>query len=115
MLLEANPRMCDRYNDGSPNPPRLQVQHSLWSLRALPMNGPVEWTLDEKFSRVAAAGFEGVECWLTDDDEQEHTDTLDRYGLRLTLGHHPHTLDDVCKTVDRAVRLNADFIFAQPL
>ena len=27
-----------RYNDGSQNPPRLRVQHSLWSLIGLPMN-----------------------------------------------------------------------------
>jgi sugar phosphate isomerase/epimerase len=105
----------DRYNDGSNNAPRLQVQHSLWSLLKLPMNGETEWTLEEKFSRVHAAGFEGVECWLSDDNEQEHKQTLDKYGLRLTLGHHPHTLDDVRQTVERAKRLGADFVFAQPL
>jgi sugar phosphate isomerase/epimerase len=105
----------DRYNDGSSNPPRLQVQHSLWSLIGLPMNSPHEWTLDEKFSRVKAAGFEGVECWLSDDDELRHREALDRQGLRLTLGHHPHTLEDVRATVARAKRLNADFIFGQPL
>lgn len=105
----------DRYNDGTDNPPRLQIQHSLWSLIKLPMNGDVEWTLDEKFSRVAAAGFAGVECWLTDDNEREHKDVLDKHGLRLTLGHHPHSLDDVRQTVKRAKRLGADFVFAQPL
>lgn len=105
----------DRVNDGSQNAPRLQVQHSLWSLIGLPMNALTEWTLDEKFDRVKAAGFEGVECWLTDDDEAAHRAALDRRGLRLTLGHHPHTLDDVRATVARAKRLNADFIFAQPL
>ena len=30
----------DHYNDGSANPPRLRVQHSLWSLLKLPMNTP---------------------------------------------------------------------------
>ncbi len=105
----------DRYNDGSRNPPRLQVQHSLWSLIGLPMDSPVEWTLEEKFGRVKSAGFEGVECWLGDEDEASHRSALDRNGLRLTLGHHPHTLDDVRATVARAKRLNADFVFAQPL
>ena len=33
----------DRYNDGSNRPPRLQVQHSLWSLIKLPMNAENEW------------------------------------------------------------------------
>ncbi len=105
----------DRYNDGSDNAPRLQVSHSLWSLIKLPMNSPTEWTLDAKFANVKAAGFAGVECWLNDENEREHRDTLDNHGLRLTLGHHPHTLDDVRQTVERAKRLNADFIFAQPL
>jgi sugar phosphate isomerase/epimerase len=105
----------DRYNDGSDRPPCLRVQHSLWSLNRLPMNAEVEWTLEEKFARVKAAGFEGVECWLSDENEREHKETLDRHGLRLTLGHHPYTLADVRQTVARAVRLRADFVFAQPL
>ncbi len=103
-----------RYNDGSGDAPKLRLQHSLWSLRRLPMNAPVEWTLDEKFSRVKAHGFEAVECWLTDEDEAEHKEALDRAGLRLVLGHRPFTLDDVRKTVERAVRLKADYVFAQP-
>lgn len=105
----------DRYNDGGNNPPRLQVQHSLWSLRQLPMNGRREWTLEEKFKRVKAAGFAGVECWLSEEDEQEHKAALDKEGLRLTLGHHPFSLDDVKKVVAQALRLKADFVFAQPL
>lgn len=104
----------DKLNDGSAQPPRLRVQHSLWSLLKLPLGGP-EWTLDEKFARVKAAGFEGVECWLAPEDEQAHKAALDAHGLRLTLGHHPHTLEDVRRTVGQALRLRADFVFAQPL
>ena len=104
----------DRYNDGSAAPPRLRVQHSLWSLRKLPINSETEWTLDEKFARVKAAGFEAVECWLTDEDETEHKTALDKAGLRLVLGHRPFKLDDTKKTVERALRLGADFVFAQP-
>jgi len=104
----------DRLNDGSQNPPRLAVSHSLWSLIGLPMNQP-EWTLEGKLQRVKEAGFEGVECWLSAEDEQLHREALDRHGLRLTLGHHPNQLDDVKAVVAQAVRLNADFVFAQPL
>jgi sugar phosphate isomerase/epimerase len=105
----------DRYNDGSGDPPKLRVQHSLWSLIGLPMNAETEWTLEEKFDRVKAAGFEGVECWLSDEDERRHAAALKQRGLRLTLGHHPFVLDDVKLTVARAKRLAADFVFAQPL
>lgn len=103
----------DRYNDGSSAAPRLRVQHSLWSLIKLPMNES-EWTLDEKFSRVREAGFEAVECWLSDADEREVKDALDRHGLRLILGHRPYSVDDTRAVVERASRLGADFIFAQP-
>lgn len=107
-------KLIARYNDGTADPPRLRTQHSLWSLRKLPMNSPTEWSLDEKLERVRAAGFDAVECWLTDEDEAEHRAALDRHGLRLVLGHRPFNLDDVRKTVDRAKRLHADFVFAQP-
>ncbi|MHB8635775.1 MAG: sugar phosphate isomerase/epimerase family protein [Fimbriimonadaceae bacterium] len=105
----------DRYNDGAQRPPRLQIQHSLWSLIGLPMNAATPWTLEEKLTEVKAAGFDGVECWLSDDEEASHKQALDRHGLRLTLGHHPHTLNDVKAVVAQAKRLNADFVFAQPL
>lgn len=104
----------NRYSDGSAHAPRLRVQHSLWSLGKLPMNAETEWTLTEKFERVQAAGFEAVECWLTDANEQQHKDALEAAGLRLVLGHRPFSLDDVKATVERAVRLGADFVFAQP-
>ena len=42
-------------------------------------------------------------------DEQQHKDALDAAGLRLTLGHHPFSLEDVRRTVEQAVRLKADF------
>ena len=109
------PNPFDRYNDGTQNPPRLQVQHSLWSLLKLPMNAPagmdagreVPPSVPRPASRASSAG------WTN--DEREHKDALDAAGLRLTLGHHPFTLDDVRQAVAQAVRLKADFVFAQPL
>jgi sugar phosphate isomerase/epimerase len=107
-----------RYNDGSRNAPRLRVQHSFWSLIKLPLNagfdGVMEWTLDEKFARVKAAGFEAVECWLSDDNEKEITEALKRHELRLVMGHRPFSVDDTRSTVERAARVGADFLFMQP-
>lgn len=105
----------DRLNDGTRNPPRLQIHHSLWSLNKLPMNAPTEWTVDEKFARVKDAGFAGIEIAYSAEKEDEYKAALGRYGLRLTMGHHPHTLDDVRRTVERAVRMGAVLVFAQPL
>src|SRR5438034_10271296 len=107
------PELIQRYNDGSSNPPRLRLSHSRWSLTKLPVDGE-EWSLAEKCRRVREAGFEAIECWLTDENEAEVTAALRAEGLRLALGHHPFALDDTRKTVERAKRLGADYIFAQP-
>lgn len=103
-----------RYNDGTQNAPRLQVGHALWSLIGLPLNSANEWTLDEKFSRVKAAGFEHVECWLGDENEKEVCEALQRHELKLILGHRPYKVDDTRTTVERAKRLGAEFLFMQP-
>lgn len=108
------PRPFDRYNDGSQQAPRLRTQQSMWALGKLPMNAAQEWTLDEKLAKCHAAGFEGIECWLGDHNEREVKDALDRHQLRCVLGHRPLKMEDVRTTVDRAVRLGADFVFAQP-
>src|SRR5712691_5531342 len=107
------PSLIQRYNDGTNNAPRLRLSHSLWSLTKLPMNGP-EWSLAEKCRRVREAGFEAIECWLNDENEREIADALQAEGLRLALGHHPFSVEDTRKTVERAKRLGADYIFAQP-
>lgn len=100
-------------SEGTTAAPRLRTQQTLWGLRLLPMNG-TEWTLDEKFERVAAAGFEAVECWLTDENEAEVVDALKRHNLRYSLGHRPFKVEDIRATVERAVRVGADYIMAQP-
>ncbi|HEX8550397.1 MAG TPA: TIM barrel protein [Abditibacteriaceae bacterium] len=107
----------DRFNDGSQNAPRLRVGQALWGMQELPLNSTqdgTEWTLDEKFERCAEAGFECVECWLSDENEGEVKAALDRHGLKIVLGHRPFSPEDVSQTVERAIRLGADFIFAQP-
>lgn len=103
-----------RFNNGANFPPHLKLNHSLWALRGLPMNEKTEWTLQEKFMRVKVHGFTAVECFLNDENEQEVCETLRVNGLHLVLGHRPYTLDDVRKAVERAVRREAWFIFAQP-
>ena len=56
------------YNDGTQDAPRLQVGQSQWALKGLPMNAPIEWTLEEKLARCKAAGFEHIECAIVDDE-----------------------------------------------
>lgn len=103
-----------RYNDGSQSPPRLQVGHSLWSLIGLPMNAETEWTVDEKFERVAKAGFAHVDCSLSDENEKEVATALQKHQLQLVVGHRPFCVDDTRKVVERGARHGAKFLFLQP-
>jgi len=113
-----------RYNDGSQNAPRLRPGYSYWSLTKLPMNsgfdGIVEWTLDEKFARVKAAGFEAVEVTLGEGNEREISEALQRHGLGLVMKLNasskslPIDLDEIRDIVQRAVRCKADFLWLQP-
>lgn len=105
-----------RYNDGSQDAPKLRVGHSLWSLLKLPMNcdfdGATEWTIDEKFARVKAAGFEHVECWFDGSDMDATAEALKRHDLRLVMGYRPFGVADTLGAIEVAARLGADFVFA---
>ena len=106
-----------RFNDGTTNAPRLRTGQTLWGMTDLPLNSKhdgKEWTLDEKFARCREAGFESVECWISDENETEIVAALERHSLKLVVGHRPFSVDDVRQNVQRAVRANADFLFAQP-
>jgi sugar phosphate isomerase/epimerase len=109
-----------KYNDGTSNPPRLQVGHSAWSLMKLPLNQAVEdkpeWTLDEKYSRVKAAGFEHVECWPSSGSTEDATVTaVKSHGLDFVMGHRPFTVEHTKSAIDTARDLGATFVFAQPV
>lgn len=100
--------MPSRLNDGSTNPPRLRPTHAMWALIGLPRGGP-EWSLDEKFRRVAEAGFEAVECWPDEKTGPEIRDTLDRHGLRLGYGARSGDIAEFQVKLRHAVSLGADY------
>jgi sugar phosphate isomerase/epimerase len=106
-----------KYNDGTNNAPRLQVGHSYWSLLKLPMNaeldGKPEWTHEEKYSRVKAAGFEHVEYW-PGGDVDDVLASLQTHNLGFVMGHRPYSVDKTKEAIDLAKARGAQFIFAQP-
>ncbi len=92
-------------SDSSQNAPRLRVGHTLWGMSGLPMNAATEWTLDEKFSRIAGAGFGHVECWVFEDEKtREVRDLLEKHGLIMAFGHRPSTVDDTRVVIERAAK-----------
>jgi sugar phosphate isomerase/epimerase len=103
-----------RFNDGSKNAPRLSVRHSLWSLIKLPMNAETEWTLDEKFSRAKAAGFEGIEIDPGACANPDVLEALARYGLKSAVVFHPGDIATALQHVELASRIGANFLFLHP-
>lgn len=102
-------------NDGSFQPPRLRVGHSLWSLEKLPINAPIEWTLEEKIARVKEAGFEHLECWLPTQELRAHVPPLvAEYDLKLALVHRALTVEETRETVEYAASVGAECVVCQP-
>ncbi|MGC4045595.1 MAG: sugar phosphate isomerase/epimerase [Armatimonas sp.] len=104
----------DRLTDGTDAAPRLRVQQTWWGMNKLPMNSATEWTLEEKLTKVAGAGFEGLEAWLTPDIEEPIASGCKSRGLHLALGHRPYKPEDTKKVVEQALRVGAAYIMAQP-
>jgi hypothetical protein len=100
-------------HDGSGEPPKLKTVYSWWSLINLPRGGP-EWSMEEKFHRIKAAGFEGIEMWVEAKDEEPVRRLLDETGLFLGTGGHPNTMEDFKKLLAQVKRLRAEYIFVHP-
>jgi sugar phosphate isomerase/epimerase len=53
-------------------------------------------------------------CRLNDENEAEIATALREAGLRLVMVHTAHHPEDIDEQVERAARLEADFVFLQP-
>ena len=102
-----------RYNDGSQNPPRLRVEHSLWSLIKLPMNAEAEWSAGEKMRRVRAAGFEGIEISEGDSESSELMDAIAAESLRTVLVVQADDAGTARRQIDRAKAIGSNFVWIQ--
>jgi sugar phosphate isomerase/epimerase len=98
-----------RIHGDSSQAPRLRVAHTWWSLIGLPRGGP-EWSMEEKFARVKAAGFEGIEIWVEEKDETRYRKLLDQTGLYLGIGGHPNTIEDFRRLIAQGKRLRAEYL-----
>ncbi len=102
-------------NDGSQNPPCLRSGHTLWNLQNLPMNAPIEWTIEEKNARVKNAGFQHIECWIQDDEDgQKVIAEVRKNGLHFALGHRPSSVDDTRRAVELGAKFGAQWVLCQP-
>lgn len=113
--IEPSMKTFSFFNDGTSNVPRLQRGQALWGMEKLPFGDSAEWTLEEKIARVKEAGFEHLECWISDDDAGQNTAALVREsGLQLVCCHRPMKVDDTRRAVETAAKFGAKFVMCQP-
>ena len=86
---------------GKPGPPRLSIEQSWWAMGGLGEGG-TEWTMEQKFEKVAEAGYHGISAVIPPPAEQDiwHT-LLDRYGLSfsgIAFPSSPESLQEELRT-----------------
>jgi len=100
-------------NDGSLNKPQLDIRQSWWAMSGLG-NGNREWTLEEKFEKIAEAGFKGINSYVPKPEDQElwHR-LLTEYNLSLSINAFPGKAADLREQIPAAKAFGVDFINAQ--
>jgi hypothetical protein len=100
-------------HDGSSNPPRLEVQQSWWAMMGLG-NGEREWTREEKFEKLAEAGFTGIMGRLPEEREAEAwRRLLDQYGFSFGIHSFPHKPEDLRELLQAAKQFGVQYVNSQ--
>ena len=91
---------------------KLEVFQSLWAMeRRRP--DKLEWSLEEKFDKVAVAGYDGMAIDLADADipaMKQCVPLFARTGLKSSVTAFPTSIDDLKPVLELASECNAEFI-----
>ena len=95
---------------------KLQVYQSYWGMAGLPFSSENEWTMEEKLSNIAEAGFDGVEFLM---EEKEHRKAMvplcEKYGLKRSNIVFPLKSEDFIEDIKAASDGGASHINLQPM
>jgi sugar phosphate isomerase/epimerase len=92
----------NRINDGSLHLPRLDMQQAIWAMEGLGENGK-EWSIEQKFEKIAEAGFTGVSYLMpTTQDMDTWHHLLDRYKLSFSAIAYPSKPEDMIGILKQA-------------
>jgi hypothetical protein len=84
------------------------VMQSMWAMEGLPWKG-AEWSLEEKVTRIADAGFDGAAVEFDDFEvAQRTTQLLRERGLRWSVECYPRTVEELKPVLEDAYRLGID-------
>lgn len=91
----------------------IDIQQSWWAMNGLG-NGEREWTMEEKFEKIAEAGFTGVMGNLPRDEESEKwRRLLDEYNFSFGVNCFPSKKEDLQALIPRVKNFGAQYISAQ--
>lgn len=93
--------------------PRLDVQQAWWGMTGIGQDGR-EWSLEEKFERIAEAGFTGIFGRLPAPEQAAlWRRKLDEYGFSLGVGCFPASPGELAASLRAAADAGAQYVNCQ--
>lgn len=94
-------------------PPRMIVHQSMWSMINYGSHDR-EWSLEEKFERIAEAGFDGIFGSLPEpSDEKQWRNLMEQYKFSFGLESFPSKREDLRRLLERAKDFDVQYVNAQ--
>lgn len=92
---------------------KIDIQQSWWAMIGLG-NGKREWTLEEKFEKIAEAGFTGIMGSLPEDHEIEKwRRLLDEYQFSFGIHSFPSKKEDLQLLLKKAKEFGVQYVNSQ--
>jgi hypothetical protein len=108
----ANPSIL-RVNNGTNTPPKLEIQQAWWAMIGLG-NGDREWTMEEKFEKLAEAGFTGILGSVPEPEEAEKwRRLLDEYNFSFSVHSFPSRREDIRSILQSAKEFGVQYVNSQ--
>lgn len=102
-----------RINDGSAKPPRLDIQQSWWAMNGLG-DGVREWSMEEKFEKIAEAGFTGILGSLPSPEQADRWQRLlERYRFSFGIHSFPASREDLSSLLKQAKPFGVQYVNSQ--
>lgn len=100
-------------SDQSISPPRLDIQQSWWAMIGLG-NGEREWTIEEKFEKIAEAGFTGIMGRLPEGPDADlWRRLLDDYRFSFGIHSFPGRPEDITQLLKAAKQFGVQYVNSQ--
>ncbi|MEH7479636.1 TIM barrel protein [Neobacillus drentensis] len=94
-------------------PPQMIIHQSMWSMTNYGTNHK-EWSLEEKFEKIAESGFDGIFASLPDPSEEKQWRRLmEQYNFSFGLESFPNNREDLRRLLERAKDFEVQYVNAQ--